>query len=120
MLRLIGASAFPSVFTVNVVKYGCVLLNLSVFPDFKPNQHAGNKKRKIFIYMCMLLYVYALVREDDPRALASGLSPIQTQNHAITCLLHQHTFVLYALRESDVKYWNIMKGGIRLIKASII
>ena len=28
------------------------------------------------------------VREDNPQALASGLSPVQTQNHIITCLLH--------------------------------
>ena len=30
------------------------------------------------------------VREENPQALASGLSPVQTQNHTITCLLHQH------------------------------
>ena len=78
------------------------------------------KKEKYLSICVSYCMVYALVQEDDPRALASGSSPIQTQNHAKTCLLHQHTFVLYALRESDVKYWNIMKGGIRLIKASII
>ena len=30
------------------------------------------------------------VREDNPLALASGLSPVHTQNHTITTLFHQH------------------------------
>ena len=34
--------------------------------------------------------VCASVREDVPRALASGLSSLQTQNHTTTCILHQH------------------------------
>ena len=33
------------------------------------------------------LFVCAHVREDNPRALAGGLSPVRTQNHAITCLV---------------------------------
>ena len=35
--------------------------------------------------------------EDNPQVLASGLSPVQTQNHTITCLFHQHAFVCCAL-----------------------
>ena len=42
--------------------------------------------------------VCASVREGNPRALASGLLPVHTLNHTITCLLHQHAFVLCALR----------------------
>ena len=34
--------------------------------------------------------VCAYVREGNPRALASGLSPVHTHNHTITALLHQH------------------------------
>ena len=36
------------------------------------------------------------VREDNVRALASGLSPVHAHNHTITAL-HQHTCVLCAL-----------------------
>ena len=43
--------------------------------------------------------VCASVQEDNPRALASRLSPVQTQNHTMTCLLHQHAFVHCALRD---------------------
>ena len=32
------------------------------------------------------------VQEDNPRALASGLSLIQAQNHILSCLMHQHVF----------------------------
>ena len=34
--------------------------------------------------------VCANVREDNPRALASGLSPVHMQNHTITASLHQN------------------------------
>ena len=34
--------------------------------------------------------VCAYVREGNPRALASELSPVHTHNHTITALLHQH------------------------------
>ena len=36
------------------------------------------------------LMVYASVRGDTPRALASDLSPVETQNLTITCLLPQY------------------------------
>ena len=29
----------------------------------------------------------------------SGLSPVQTQNHTMTCSVHQHAFALCALRD---------------------
>ena len=41
--------------------------------------------------------VCAYVREDNPRALASGLSPVRVHNHTITALLHQHKCALCAL-----------------------
>ena len=41
--------------------------------------------------------VYAYVREGNRRALAGGLFPVHTHNHAITALLHQHACVLCAL-----------------------
>ena len=46
--------------------------------------------------------VCAFVREDNPRALASGLSSVHTHNHAITFLLHFVHCEIF-----DVKYWNI-------------
>ena len=41
--------------------------------------------------------VCAYVREDNPRALASGLFPVHTHNHTITALLHQHACAICAL-----------------------
>ena len=40
---------------------------------------------KFSVSYCM---VCAYVREDNPRALASGLSPVHTHNSTITALLH--------------------------------
>ena len=37
--------------------------------------------------------VCAYVREDNPRALARGLSPVHAHNQTITALLHQHACV---------------------------
>ena len=56
--------------------------------------------------------VCASVREDNPRALARGLSPIQKQNHSLTCLLHQHANLLCALRGNGIS----MKCAILVIK----
>ena len=39
--------------------------------------------------------------QDNPRALTRGLSPVQLQNHTITCLLHQHVIAIYALRDME-------------------
>ena len=41
--------------------------------------------------------VCAYVWEDNPRASASGLSPVHTHNHTITALLHQYACALCAL-----------------------
>ena len=41
--------------------------------------------------------VCAYVREDNPRALASGLSHVHMRNHTITALLHENTRALCAL-----------------------
>ena len=41
--------------------------------------------------------VCAHVWEDNPRALASGLSSIHTHSHIITALLHLHAFAHCAL-----------------------
>ena len=42
--------------------------------------------------------VCASIQDDNPQALASGLSPAQTQKkHTITFLLHQHALALCAV-----------------------
>ena len=66
-----------------------------------------SEKSTIFLYRyhpthltsvshCM---VCAYVREDNQRALASGLSPVHTHNHNIhvTPLLHQHACAICIL-----------------------
>ena len=50
------------------------------------------------------------VQVGNPGALASGLLPVQTQNHTITCLLYYHASVLCAFRDIGI----LMKGAIRL------
>ena len=40
------------------------------------------------------------VREDNPRALASGLSYVQVDNHGITILYHQHQCRLCTSRDA--------------------
>ena len=51
-------------------------------------------KGAISVSYCM---VCAYVREDNSRALASGLSPVHKHNQTITALLHQHACALCAL-----------------------
>ena len=46
-----------------------------------------------------LLHGCVSVREDNPRDLASRLSPVHAQNLAINCLLNQHASALCALRD---------------------
>ena len=41
--------------------------------------------------------VCAYVREDNPRALASGLSPVHVHNHTMTALLRLHAIALCEL-----------------------
>ena len=52
-----------------------------------------NSKYKLSVSYCM---VCVYVREGNPRAIASGLSPVYT-HHTITALLHQHACALCAL-----------------------
>ena len=64
----------------------------------------------ISVSYCM---VCAYVRKGNPRALASELSPVHTQNHAITALLHQHgsalcKFVRYLMKNIEI----LLKGAI--------
>ena len=49
--------------------------------------------RKIFIskfYGDSYCMVFAYIRKDNPRALASGLPPVHTHNHTTISLIHQH------------------------------
>ena len=48
----------------------------------------------VSVSYCM---VCAYAREDNPRALASGLSTVHTDNHIKTALLRQHACALCAL-----------------------
>ena len=41
--------------------------------------------------------VWAYVREDNPRTLGSGLSPVHTHIHTVTVLLQQHACALFPL-----------------------
>ena len=45
--------------------------------------------------------VCVYVREDNTRALASGLSPVYTHSHTITALLHPYCEIF------DLEHWNI-------------
>ena len=51
-------------------------------------------KGAIGVSYCM---VCAYLRENNPRALASGLSPVHIHNLTITALLHQHACPFCAL-----------------------
>ena len=51
-------------------------------------------KKKAGIISVRYCMVCAYVREDNPRDLASGLSPIHTHSHTLTVLLHQHACAL--------------------------
>ena len=42
---------------------------------------------------------------DNPRALASGLSRVQMDNHGITVLYHLHRCRPFTLREVSCKSW---------------
>ena len=73
------------------------------------NEHHRSKERRqrhdTRVSYCM---VCAYVREGNPRALASGLSPVHTHNHTITALLHQHdAWALVHYEIFDVEHWNI-------------
>ena len=63
----------------------------------------------IYSYSVSYCMTCVSVREDNQGTLASGLSPIQTQNHIITCLLHKQAFARCAVRDTYVKHWNTNK-----------
>ena len=78
-------------FSRALVRKQMVIITYAISEVF---ENSGMKKRDINPFSpsaaslttprsyCM---VYASVREDNPRALASRLSPVQTQNHTVTC-----------------------------------
>ena len=76
--------AFPG--HVNLLKYA--FLNSSMF---------------YFAAICLLCKSYTmacpLVGEDNPRALASGLSYIQVNKHGLTILYHLHQCIPYTSRD---------------------
>ena len=51
------------------------------------------------------------VREDNPRALASGLSYVQVDKHDITIL---YTFISVDLAHHEIFRAKVGKGGIKL------
>ena len=53
--------------------------------------------------------VFAYVRENNPRAL----SPVNTHNHTISALLHQHAYALCEI--FDVEHWNITQRTLSAI-----
>ena len=56
--------------------------------------------------------VHASAQEDNPRALARGLSPVAYRhtNYTIVFLLHQHTCTHFVLSEIfGVIFWNTNK-----------
>ena len=55
--------------------------------------------------------VYQLVREDNPRALASGLFPMQVDNHGITSLNHLHNV--------DIEHFEIVRAKIGKVSSCI-
>ena len=51
--------------------------------------------------------VCASVREDNPRALASELTPVHTQNHTITCICNSMHLYFVHNEILGVKHCNI-------------
>ena len=60
--------------------------------------------------------VCASVRDDNPRALASGLSTVQT-HEPYSSLLHQYASIPYKI--FDVKLWNFYVCGISRHKIQV-
>ena len=50
------------------------------------------------------------VRENNPRALASGLSYVQVDRHSITIL---YTYISVDLAHHDIFHAEVRKGGIK-------
>ena len=56
------------------------------------------------------------VRENNPRILASELSPVETQKHTIACLLHKQCIcTLYIVRYLKLNIGLSVKGAINVI-----
>ena len=62
----------------------------------------GKKRFCTFIVRTYVSYFMgcASVQEDNPRALASGLSPYGRIHHSLYSLLHQHVFACCALQDA--------------------
>ena len=61
--------------------------------------------------------VCVYVREDNPRAIASGLSPIHMHNHTITALLHQaRVYTLSIVRYLMLNIEISLKVAIKIIE----
>ena len=67
------------------------ICHINMYEQEKRNWPANEVKSYTSRSYCM---VCAPVWKDNPRALASGLSPVQMQNHKITYRVYQHAFVL--------------------------
>ena len=48
--------------------------------------------------VCYCMFLLS-VNEANTQAVGSGLLPVQTQNHIITCLVRLHVFALSALQD---------------------
>ena len=81
-----------------------VLLNMTLWNSVIMLRHEVLELYSPTFYAISYCMVYAPLREDNPRALASGLSPVHTHNHTLTFLLHQYEFALCASIIFDVKY----------------
>ena len=55
--------------------------NKNILKDKNKTSHGNGLKKLISVSYCM---VCAYVQEDNPQALASGLSPVHAHNHTIT------------------------------------
>ena len=51
----------------------------------------------LLLFSVSFCMVCAYVSEDNPRALARGLSPVHMHNHTITFSLHQYACALRTL-----------------------
>ena len=89
------------------------VIYIYIYKDRTSSDQHCSVSSLVLICYCM---VCVSVREDNLRALASGLSPVHMQNLTTTCLLqqlHQHAFVFCELR--DILASNIgisMKGAL--------
>ena len=72
---------------------------------------------KLCSCVCHSLYIYVIVipwvvRIDNPRALASGLSHVQVDKHGITIL---YLYICVDLAHHEIFRAEVGKGGIKLV-----